>query len=121
MPAAEARLERERRTVDAMIRLYCRDHHAGGPALCEGCEALRCYADARLTRCVFKAEKPTCAACPVHCYRPDMREQVKVVMRYAGPRMILSNPALAIRHMIDARREVPEIPRRRRRSESEKT
>lgn len=114
MTRAERRFDRERRTIEVMIRLYCRDHHAGAADLCEGCEALRSYADVRLTKCVFKLEKPTCAACPVHCYRPEMREQVKVVMRYAGPRMILRHPVLAVFHIIDGRREVPEVPRRKR-------
>lgn len=113
MTRAQAKLDRERRTIEVMLGIYCRDHHARGDGLCEGCEALRCYADARLTRCVFKLDKPVCAACPVHCYRPDMREQVKVVMRYAGPRMLREHPLLAIRHMIDGKREVPEVPRRK--------
>jgi hypothetical protein len=30
-----------------------------------------------------------------------MREQVKKVMRYSGPRMILHHPALAMHHAID--------------------
>ena len=113
MTRAEARVARERRTIDAMIQLYCRHHHAGA-ALCQDCEALRCYADVRLTRCVFKLDKPTCAACPIHCYRPDLRRQVKIVMQYAGPRMILRHPILAIWHLIAGKREIPEIPRRKR-------
>ena len=113
MTRAQARFERERRTIDAMIRLYCRDHHAGGGGLCQRCEALRCYADARLAGCLFGPDKPTCAACPVHCYKPDMRKQVKVVMQYAGPRMIRRHPLLAFWHLIDAKREVPEVPRRK--------
>ncbi|MBI5505225.1 MAG: nitrous oxide-stimulated promoter family protein [Deltaproteobacteria bacterium] len=113
MTRAQARLDRERRTLEAMIRLYCRDLHAGGKTLCQQCEALCCYADVRLQRCVFKLDKPTCAACPVHCYKPEMREQVRVVMRYAGPRMLLRHPVLAIWHLIDGRGEVPELPRRK--------
>jgi hypothetical protein len=31
-----------------------------------------------------------------------MREQVKEVMRYAGPRMIFRHPVLAVMHWVDA-------------------
>jgi hypothetical protein len=33
-----------------------------------------------------------------------MREKIKTVMRYAGKRMILRHPVLALFHMFDARR-----------------
>ena len=38
-------------------------------------------ADARLDRCPFRDEKPTCSNCLVHCYKPDMRERIREVMR----------------------------------------
>ena len=105
------RRDRERATVDLMIRMYCRDHHAGGP-LCAECATLAGYAARRLERCVFGVAKPTCANCKVHCYSADMRGRVKVVMRYAGPRMLLRHPVLGIAHMIDGRRPAPELPAR---------
>lgn len=115
---ARARVERERRTIDAMIAMYCRDHHGGGEGrLCEACEGLRAYASRRLDLCVFKLDKPTCVKCPVHCYRPDPREQVRQVMRYAGPRMLKEHPVLAIRHVVDGWRKAPELPRRRKEDE----
>lgn len=113
--SARARVERERRTIEAMISMYCRDHHGPGEGgLCDGCEALRAYAGERLDRCVFKLEKPTCVKCPVHCYRAEMREAVRVVMRYAGPRMLREHPVLAIRHVVDGWKKAPEHPRRRK-------
>ena len=104
------RLERERRTVRAMVALRCeaRGHHAG-EGLCAGCQELSDYADARLEHCPFGAEKPTCAVCPIHCYRPTMRER----MREAGPRMLVHHPILTLRHMLDERRPVLERPARR--------
>jgi hypothetical protein len=101
------RLEREWRTIAAMIGLYCRDHHAGGSALCPECQGLRDYAEARLERCRFGAEKPVCAKCPVHCYQPARREQVRAVMRYAGPRMVWRHPVLSLRHWVDGWRGAP--------------
>ena len=102
------RLDRERRTLDAMVHMYCRDRHGTGGELCEDCAGLLDYALARLEGCGFGEAKPTCANCPVHCYRPDMRERVREVMRHAGPRMLLRHPLLALAHMLDGPRRAPE-------------
>lgn len=83
-----------------MIGIYCHDHH-GGEALCPDCSALREYAMARLERCRFGADKPKCSACPVHCYKPAMREKIREVMKYAGPRMMLKHPVMAVGHVVD--------------------
>ena len=99
-----------------MISLYCRDHHGSRGALCAGCVELLEYASLRLERCPFGAEKPTCVNCPIHCYQPARREQVRQVMRYAGPRMLLRHPVLALFHLIDGRRPAPPIPRTRERA-----
>lgn len=95
------RLAREKRTVTAMIRMYCGDLHGGGKRLCEDCEALRAYAMKRLDACKFGADKPKCSACPVHCYKPAMREKIRAVMKHAGPRMMTRHPVLAVGHVVD--------------------
>lgn len=95
------RLERERRTIHAMIQLYCRANHAAADDLCPECQALFDYASQRIEKCPFQADKPTCASCPIHCYNPAMREQVRQVMRFSGPRMIFRHPVLALLHAID--------------------
>lgn len=102
-----ARLERERATVAAMIALFCRDRHAPEGMLCAECTELEAYTRVRLEKCPYGEEKPTCANCPIHCYLPQRREQIKQVMGYAGPRMLLSHPVLAVRHMIDGWRQAP--------------
>ena len=112
MPNDHPRMKRESKTIQAMIRLYCRDHHGSGNALCPECKELRDYALIRLDRCPFREKKPTCAKCPVHCYKPDMREKVRTVMRYAGPRMLRRHPILAVLHLIDGYRKTPDSPRR---------
>jgi hypothetical protein len=93
------KIEREKKTVGMMVRLYCR-HFEGNKQLCEECAELLRYAEARLDRCKFGADKPTCRKCPIHCYKPDMRQKMKAVMRWAGPRMMLYHPIEAIRHLI---------------------
>lgn len=104
---ASKRLAREWTTIETMVRIYCRDHHRGEP--CAECNGLLDYARRRLDRCRFGAEKPTCARCPVHCYRQDRREQVRAVMRYAGPRMIWKHPILSLKHWFDGLRHRPNL------------
>jgi len=105
------RRARELRTIEAMLRLYCRGHgHAGRRPLCDDCRGLRDYAARRLERCVFGDAKPTCANCLVHCYSAAMRERVRVVMRWAGPRMLARHPVLGVLHLIDGRRPSPRLP-----------
>ena len=99
------RLDREWRTIVAMVDIYCRAHHAAGPGRCAECQGLLDYAGVRLERCRFGAEKPTCVKCPVHCYQQARREQVRAVMRYAGPRMVWRHPVLSVRHWVDGLRK----------------
>ena len=106
------RRSRELKTIEVMVRMYCRDHHGTRDALCSECGPLMDYAARRLERCVFGDDKPTCANCTVHCYSRDMRERVRDVMRYAGPRMLLRHPWLGISHVIDGRRPAPELPKK---------
>jgi len=91
----------------AMIRIYCRDNHGSGGEICHECAELKVYAEKRLEKCPYQEDKPTCANCPIHCYKQDRREQVKAVMRYAGPRMIFKHPIFAIRHIIDGYKKAP--------------
>ena len=98
-----------------MLRLYCRAHHAPGAALCAECRALLDYARRRLDHCVYGDAKPTCAKCPVHCYAATRREEMRRVMRWAGPRMLLHHPLLALRHLLAERRPVPALPEKLRR------
>lgn len=105
------RRKRELRTIRVMLGMYCRGHHRGnGALLCSDCAALFDYATRRLDRCVFGDAKPTCANCAVHCYSTDKREQIRKVMQWAGPRMLLRHPLLAIFHLLDGRRPAPGLP-----------
>jgi hypothetical protein len=111
---ATPRIARELQTIEAMLRIYCRDHHApadrGAQGLCPACAALLGYARKRLALCTYGPEKPTCVNCPIHCYGRQPREQVRQVMRYAGPRMLWRHPWLAVAHLIDGRRPAPPRP-----------
>ena len=93
------RIDEEKRTVEKMIRLYCR-RKEGNRELCPSCSELLEYAVVRLSRCRFGNDKSTCQKCPVHCYKPVMRDKMREVMRWAGPRMMLYHPVDAIRHLV---------------------
>lgn len=95
------RLNRERRTIYLMIEMYCRGQHRSPDGLCHECKQLSAYAMQRLDKCPYQERKPTCAQCPIHCYKPEMRERVRRVMRYSGPRMLLAHPLLTLRHYAD--------------------
>ena len=97
-----SRFRRERETIKVMIDIYCREKHGRAGSLCPDCAGLRDYALLRLAKCPFGEAKPTCAKCVVHCYQAAMREKVKAVMRYAGPKMMFKHPVLALFHVIDS-------------------
>ena len=107
--AFNGRLNREWKTMEAMVRIYCRGRHGSVEGVCAECRQLLDYAAVRLERCRFGAEKPTCANCPVHCYQRARREQVRTVMRYAGPRMLWAHPLMSVRHWLDGFRKAPEL------------
>ena len=100
----QTKREREKELVSQMIALYCRKKH-GGKALCPDCAALDSYARQRSDKCPFMEMKTFCSNCRVHCYRPEMRERIRAVMRFSGPRMIFHHPVIALRHVIETRKE----------------
>ena len=98
--------------MSEMIAIYCRGQgHTNrtpaadaAPTLCPDCRRLLDYARDRIIRCPRMDVKSFCSACPVHCYSRDMREQVRAVMRYSGPRMLLHRPIMTLHHIwIDLR------------------
>lgn len=102
------RLVRENKTIEAMIRMQCRSRHHGPDDLCADCRELLTYARKRLSRCPYQQGKTQCARCPIHCYKPAMRERIRSVMKYAGPRMLYRHPLLAFYHLIDGLRKEPD-------------
>jgi Nitrous oxide-stimulated promoter len=95
------RFEREKETLQAMIRIYCRDWHHSRDVLCGDCAELQRYALSRLDHCTFGAGKPKCSDCPIHCYTPARREHIRTVMRHSGPKMMVQHPVLALGHVVD--------------------
>lgn len=110
MDKIEKKRQKEQYVVEEMIRLYCRKNHVaykkeGAGQLCPVCQELADYAKLRSQKCPFMEEKTFCANCKVHCYKPEMREKIRQVMRFSGPRMLLYHPVLAIWHLVCSARE----------------
>ena len=92
------KLQHEKKILLDMISLYCRKvHHTQD--LCDECRALAEYAIRRTELCPYMAEKSFCSQCKTHCYKPEMRERIREVMRYAGPRIMFYHPLAALRHL----------------------
>lgn len=89
----------EEKIIEFMVKLYCKKNHK--QELCSKCQELLDYSKQRTEKCPRKSEKTFCASCPIHCYKPEMREQIKMVMKFSGPRMIIYNPKMAISHIKD--------------------
>lgn len=109
------RRARELKTVGAMVRLYCRAHHHTLQGLCGECSTLLDYARRRLEACPFGDAKPACNKCLAHCYSAHHREQIRIIMRWAGPRMLRYHPLMAIHHLFAARRPPPRLPEKKAR------
>ncbi|MGD2129663.1 MAG: nitrous oxide-stimulated promoter family protein [Lysobacterales bacterium] len=106
MSTLTGRLKREHETFRCMARIYCHDHHGQESGLCDACQGLMDYAERRLEKCPYGQHKPTCAKCPIHCYKARQREQSREIMRYAGPRMTLRHPLRSLGHLTDKLRRV---------------
>lgn len=93
--------DKEKYMVEEMIALYCRkNHNTKKYHMCNECFELAEYAKSRSDNCPFMEEKTFCSNCKVHCYKPEMREKIRKVMRFSGPRMIFVHPIMAIKHVI---------------------
>lgn len=111
------------RLLGDFTHMYCRGNHRDAartrlisagveagvygtrvPVVCAECADLLRYAEKRRAFCP-KDPKPFCSHCDTHCYAADMRERVRVVMRYAGPRSMFSRHAVAgVKHLLEGRR-----------------
>lgn len=95
--------EKEKALIPVMIKKYCHGNHGTkGSEVCADCSELTEYALFRLEKCPFKKDKHFCSTCRIHCYKPEMREKIKAVMKYAGPRIMLTHPVFCCSHVVEA-------------------
>ena len=95
-----------------MIEMYCRDHHDGASrdedGLCGDCAELLAYARVAAGQVPVRDGQADLRGLPDALLRPVMRERVRDVMRYSGPRMLKRHPVLAVAHLVDGRRKLPD-------------
>lgn len=102
----EIKRENEKKIVAQMISIFCKKKHgARGKELCAECRKLLNYAHKRSDACPFVENKTFCSNCSVHCYKLEMRERIRDVMRFSGVRMIFSHPIMVINHLVAIKRE----------------
>jgi len=99
----------EYKTISAMVNIYCKAHHNSTSIPCRECQSFLLYANDKLDRCPYGENKPTCNKCPIHCYKSAERSQAKKIMLYAGPRMLIWHPILAIKHLLGEKRAIPRV------------
>ena len=93
------RIEKEKRIMEFMVRLYCSKKEKNNE-LCDSFKELIEYSKKRLDNCPYGNKKPSCKRCHKHCYIKEYRENIREVMRYSGPRIILYKPLEFIRHLV---------------------
>ncbi|EDP11707.1 nitrous oxide-stimulated promoter family protein [Amedibacillus dolichus] len=101
--SAKTKRSKEKAVIEQMIALYCRKNHK--QAMCEDCQRLLEYACQRIDCCPFMETKSFCSNCKVHCYQSEMREKIRKVMRFSGPRMLFHKPWLVVSHIYHSRKE----------------
>ena len=117
-----SRIYREKVTIIKMIHNYCEKYHSQNNGnLCPDCNNLLEYAFKRLDFCPYSERKPACNKCPIHCYKSDMRQKIRLVMRFSGPKMLFKHPLLALLHLYDRRKEPPvDFPKKSKIEENKK-
>lgn len=92
------KVEEEKNNIKFMIELYCKKNHKRD-ILCDECKELLEFANMKINRCPMKETKTFCSTCHIQCYPKVRREAIKTVMKWSGPRMLIYNPPLAIKHV----------------------
>mgnify|MGYP001324586415 CR=1 FL=1 len=83
------RIAKDEKVIKAFIKIYCQQKHQKNGALtnsgglCPSCQDMLAYALKRNDVCPLDP-KPRCKKCVVHCYKPEMRERIKKVMKFSG-------------------------------------
>ncbi len=93
------RIEKEKRIMAFMVRLYC-SKKENNKDLCGSCKELIEYSKQLLDNCQYSNNKASCKRCPKHCYKKEYRDRIRKVMRFSGSRIIIHNPKEFLRHLI---------------------
>ncbi len=93
--------DRDRKTLEAIGRIYCSAHHdeaKDDAGLCPSCRATVDATLARTEACPF-GHAGNCQDCKVHCQRGEAQERIRSMMRYAAPQMTLRHPLMTAEYL----------------------
>lgn len=98
----QIRRERKHEIAEKMIMTYChgQNHERNHEDLCDDCRELRDYSLARTERCPHVSKTLFCVNCPTPCYKPDMKERMRLMMKYSGPRFFFRHPIIVLDHVL---------------------
>ena len=85
----QKRIKKDEKILKKFIAVYCRENHLKKgrkeykDGYCKECYELLEYSLQRLHACPLDP-KPQCKHCKIHCYKPQMRQKIKEVMKFSG-------------------------------------
>lgn len=79
----EQRIIKDAKVLTAFIKVYCRENHGSPDSLCAECSEVLEYSLKRNEKCPLDP-KPKCKDCTVHCYKPEMRDKIRKIMKFSG-------------------------------------
>ena len=95
----EKKRDREKKVISEMVKLYCRKNHKKRE-LCDECKDVLNYSLNRIDNCKYMDTKTFCSNCKKPFYSPKMKEKIKQIMKFSGPRILFHHPLLVISHML---------------------
>lgn len=93
--------DNNKKVVSKMIDMYCKGHNHSVVTPCGECQDLKDYVYGKIEACPFVEKKIFCSSCKIHCYNTEMKNNIKDVMRYSGPRIVFYHPILCIKHALE--------------------
>ena len=93
----DKKLIEEYKIVCEMIDLY---HRKNDKFSDSEIGELKAYVKKKLSSCPHGPDKPFCSYCKIHCYEPKMRDKIREIMRFSGPRFIFYRPGKTIKHLL---------------------
>ena len=105
-------IKREKKMVNAMVQIYCGNHHSSKNSLCPKCFDLKDYSNKRLENCRYQEKKPVCGRCGLKCYNNQFKDYATKVFNYSGPRMFFQHPILGLQHIRDAFRNNDQLEKK---------
>lgn len=96
------KVDRDRRTLEAIGRIYCGGNHVDAAkdsaGMCPECREAIEQTLARASSCPHGHEG-NCQDCKTQCQRGEAQERIRVIMRYAAPRMAFRHPIMTFEYL----------------------